>query len=52
MNGPGNELGVNLGFTFITDWYRNYISSMKQGAGILHTDAATFDVDTTNNVNM
>ena len=36
VNGPGNELGVDLGFEFITGWYiRNCISAMKHSTGIL-----------------
>ena len=34
VNGPDNELGVDLGFEFITGWYRNCVSAMKQGTGI------------------
>ena len=33
-NGPGNGLSVDPGFEFITRWYRNCVSAMKQGTGI------------------
>ena len=35
-NGPGNGLGIDPGFEFITDWYRNCVTAMKQGTRIFY----------------